>query len=204
MLFTHRAKVFSVVLLLVSVSLLGGFAYFKKQADQARMAVQALQEQKAISTRQRNELKTLVTRKDALREQLTLLTGLRGGATAGEMFQTIDRAIEDDQVWFLSWKYRRAGSVVKPEQQTRETGYFIVLPKGEKNTVDEAWQIETHMTITGQAVDHSALSQFVLRLINQPEILDVRVLNTASRNSDEARLVEFNLAVSVAGEGRNS
>jgi hypothetical protein len=51
------------------------------------------------------------------------------------------------------------------------------------------------MTIKGQAKDHAALSRFVRKLFEQPEIQDVRILNT-SRLSDE-RIVNFDLAVTV-------
>jgi hypothetical protein len=203
-LFLRRVKVFGIFTLLLMFVIVASYVVLKQQKDEAHARVDALQNRKDISTRQRNELQKLITVKEDLQNQLTLLSGLRAGSSAMEMFQAIDQAIIDEQLWFLSWKYRRAGSVVKASEQTKNTGYFIVLPKGEKTAETEAWQIKTHMTIRGEALDHSALSDFVMRLINQPQISDVRVLNTISKRRDDVRLVGFELAVTVAGRAGNS
>ncbi len=159
--------------------------------------VEALQSQQAISTRQRDELARLNETRTRYQRQLELLQGLRSGAAAVSMFETIDRSLSGNDVWFLNWEFRRAGHLVSEKEQTVNTGYFIVLPadKGKKNK--EAWRIETHMSIKGQARDHSALSQFVQRLLLQAEIQDVHVLNTDLRRVDDTPVVEFDLAVIV-------
>jgi Tfp pilus assembly protein PilN len=176
-----------------------GFGYFLHQTSEIESEIEQLQAQKAISTQQRSELKELQTRKEELEKQWQLLTGLRSGSAVGEVFRTIDRALAEEDVWFLSWEFRRAGSVRKAGQKTVNTGYFIVLPAGKEGGEEETWQIETHMTIRGQAMDHAALSNFVTRLVSQPEIHAVRVLNTALRTQGGAKLVDFSLAVVVAG-----
>ena len=204
MLFSRRVKVFGVLAVVIILAIVAGCVVLDQLTTQAQMRVDALQNQKDISTRQRTELQTLIGNKDNLQNQLTLLTGLRGGTTALEMFQTIDQALSGEEVWFTSWQYRRAGTVVKADDKKEHTGYFIVLPKGEKTTETEAWQIETHMNITGEALDHSALSDFVMRLIKQPQISDVRVLNTITKQRDDVRLIGFNLAVTVSGKVNQS
>ena len=52
------------------------------------------------------------------------------------------------------------------------------------------------MEIQARATDHSALAAFVRRLVSQPEIQDVRILNTRVREQ-AAQAVEFELAVVV-------
>jgi len=203
-LFSHRLKVFGVLAVIIILAIVAGFVVLSQLTEQAQMRVDALQNQKDISTRQRTELQTLIANKENLQNQLTLLNGLRGGSTAMEMFQTIDQALSGDEVWFTNWQYRRAGTVIKADDNKENTGYFIVLPKGEKTTETEAWQIKTHMTIAGEALDHSALSDFVMRLIKQPLISDVRVLNTITIKKNDVRLVGFNLAVTVSGKAGQS
>lgn len=176
----------------------GGFGYFLHRTQQVESEVEQLQARKAISTQQRDELKQLKSRKEELDKQWRLLTGLRSGSAVGEIFRTIDRALTGENVWFLSWEFRRAGSVRKAGQKTVNTGYFIVVPVSSEGEDAETWQIETHMTIKGQALDHAALSSFVTRLISQPEIHAVRVLNTTLREKGDAKLVDFSLAVIVA------
>ena len=58
------------------------------------------------------------------------------------------------------------------------------------------------MTIRGQVRDHSALSRFVRRLFEQPEIEDIRIFNTAL--SGDREFVNFNLAVTVNSNGASS
>ena len=55
------------------------------------------------------------------------------------------------------------------------------------------------MEIKGYARDHSALSRFVNRLYDHPEIVDARVLNTSVRPAGDGTIVDFDLAVVVAG-----
>ena len=58
------------------------------------------------------------------------------------------------------------------------------------------------LVIRGQARDHSALSRFVRRLFEQPEIQDIRILNTSL--ADNREFVDFNLAVTVNSNGASS
>ena len=106
----------------------------------------------------------------------------------------IDRALRGGDVWFVSWKFRRAGVIAPPTPRTVNTGYFIVVPAGESAEL-ESWRVKTHMNINGQARDHAALSRFVRGLYAQPEIRDVKVNNTRVRQYDNSRVVDFDMAV---------
>jgi hypothetical protein len=154
-----------------------------------------LQSEQQISELQRDVLINLSEEKTRFTNQLSFLTGLRSGTTAQEMFMTVDRALENKEVWFLDWEFRRAGTAVEKDEKTSSNGYFIIIPATNGEKTAETWKIETHMTIKGQAKDHSALSRFVRKLFNQPEIQNVRILNTSRRA--KARVVNFDLAVIV-------
>ena len=134
--------------------------------------------------------------------QLVLLNSLRSGTGAPEMFTTIDRAMTDTDVWFNTWEYQRVSSPVEQKDQSSKNGNLVILTAGNGTTTDTAWEIETHMTIKGQAKDHSALSKFVRRLSSQPEIHDIRILNTAT--ATHMSVVDFNIAVTVVTSGANS
>ena len=134
-----------------------------------------------------------------MQRKLGLLTGLRGGSEAVNMFVTIDRALQGDDVWFTDWEFQRAGSTVENTPETTTNGYFIVIPAADGQDSNEAWKIETHMTFNGQARDHSALSGFVRRLYRQKEIQDVRILDTSRRGGNN--VVDFRLAVTVDSAG---
>ncbi len=163
----------------------------------AKVDIGVLQAQQKIATQQREELARRQAKKKNYEHQLVLLKGLRSGAAAEKMFITIDRSLRDGEVWFLSWEFKRAGEVVREVTRTVNTGYFIVVPAGEGRKKAETWRIDTHMTIHGEARDHAALSRFVRRLVDQPEIQDARVIRTAARTQSGTRVVSFEMAVIV-------
>ena len=178
--------------LVVTVVAWAGLHFYAARLD-TRIAT--LQSQQAITNQQREALTQLDVHKSDLQRKLELLTGLRGGAEAAQMFVTIDRAIKGDEVWFLDWEFQRAGSAVEHKPETTSNGYFILMPAENGQASSEAWKIETHMTLRGQARDHSALSGFVRRLYRQRAIQDVRILDTSRQAQD--KVVDFRLAVTV-------
>lgn len=163
----------------------------------AKADIRVLQAQQQIATQQREDLARRQAKKKNYEHQLVLLKGLRSGAAAEKMFITVDRALRDGEVWFLNWEFKRAGEVVKEAARTVNTGYFIVVPAGEGHKKAETWRIDTHMSIRGEARDHAALSRFVRRLVDQPEIQDARVIRTAAHTQLETRVVNFEIAVIV-------
>ena len=160
-------------------------------------AIQALEKKKAITSQQQRVLESLQGQHQSIADKLAVLERLRGGAAAQEMFVAVDRALEGESVWFTSWSFLRAGSAVPREPQGINTGYFIVIPQGESADSEPAWQIKTHMEIKGQASDHAALSGFVRRLLDQPQISDIRVLKTRQHKYSQTTVVNFELAVIV-------
>lgn len=190
-----RFRVFAGILGVVMVINLAGWAsgsYFEKKVTKE---VQQLQEIQTATDEQRNQLTSLSGEKRRYEQQLELLTGLRSGGAAVTMFQTLDRALEDQNVWFLDWHFQRAGVVVSTNENTLNTGYFIIVPKGTDTSGDQPWKVQTHMTIKGQARDHDALSRFVRQLFAQQEIDDVRVQRTTQRRWDNTPIIQFDLAV---------
>ncbi len=188
---------------LVGVLMLGASALGVASAN-AKSRVEALQRIQALTAQQRVDLEQLSEEKAELERQFRVLSGLRSGAAAGDMFVTIDRALTSDDVWFLDWQFQRAGVMVGEEVRTVNTGYFIVVPDGADQLAANDLRVQTHMTIRGQSLDHSALSGFVRRLFVQPEIDDVRIHRTSLIRRNQADAVDFELAVvlntEVSGE----
>lgn len=190
-------KVAGVSLMGLTLSITGLFGFLRMEANKLDMEIRKLQLQEAITTQQRDELERLNARFLDLTQQHDLLAGLRGGAAAGKMFATVDRAMADAEVWFTDWNFRRAGTATDTDPEAVHTGYFIVIPTDQPNK-KEAWTIETQMKISGAALDHSALSQFVSNLIDQPEIQNVRVVRTETVIVSSRPLVRFRLDVLVS------
>ena len=191
-----RAAIIAVLSSAVILTAFGGLYQMNKilAAD-----IQTIQDQREISNANRKRLENLTQRRDGLQQQLDLLSGLRSGASAEQMFVMLDRALPGPEVWLTNWKFRRAGTQVDAEQETVSTGYFIVIPAGSDANGEETWRIKTQMNIQGQALDHSAISEFVMNLTRQPEIETVRIVNTRlGRAVNETKLVDFSLDITVS------
>lgn len=193
-----RALLVGGVTTLAIIVLLLALAVLHYLSGRSDIRIAQLQSLQAISVQQREQLTHLDGARVELENRLALLDGLRSGAAAAAMFETVDRALTEGDVWFQGWEFNRAGSVVERRPETASNGYFIIMPATDGANASEAWKIETHMKIRGQAKDHSALSGFVRRLYQQPEIHDVRILNTAVNAG--GHYVDFNLAVTVNGQ----
>jgi len=194
----HCFKLFVTVLsglFLVSASTYGAIGYVTKNM---KSDISRLQHQKDITSQQHDELVSLRALKEEHTQQLKLLEGLRSGIAAERMFVTIDRVLTNDNVWFSTWEFKRAGTVIKQQPKSVNTGYFIVIPQGSARAEPQTWKIQTKMNIKGQSRDHSALSTFIRQLFEQPEIQDVRIIRTAVRRYSSHSVVDFDLEVIVS------
>lgn len=185
--------IFCVLSLLITLGL-------KYTAEEYHKEILVLEEQKAISSQKRSELQGLEKNYNKLDEKRVILEKLRGGALAKDMFVNIDRSLTGKDVWFKKWKFVRAGSKTNEPAKGVSTGYFIVIPEAERSNArqQEAWQIEMHMEIDGQAINHEALSSFVRRVLQQPQIADVKILSTRKLAGRDV-VVDFKLIVMING-----
>lgn len=192
-------------LLLLSTLIVVAFFGLREANAQLETRIEYFQSQREITNANRQQLKLLSQKKQDLQQQLSLLSGLRSGASAEQMFVMIDRALPGPDVWLTNWRFRRAGTQVEAGLETVNTGYFIVIPAGSGERQEETWKIETHMNIQGQALDHSAMSEFVRNLTLQPEIENVRIVSTRlGLSANRTKLVDFSLDIIVSTEARES
>ncbi len=199
LLFRRWAKYAAMGLAGLSVAIIAAFAWLRESNNRIDEQIAILQEQREISTSNRQRLESLTRQKEDLQQQLDLLSGLRSGASAEQMIVMIDRALPGPDVWLTNWKFRRAGTPVDEKQEAVSTGYFIVIPAGtESNKQEETWKIETHMNIEGQALDHQAMSRFVINLTQQPEIDDVRIVGSRQSEVNQTKVVDFSLDIVVS------
>ena len=199
----HRWGLFTLVIIAVSVSISLGLKYM---ASEYQKEIVVLEKKKAISSHQRGILQDLEKDRSLLTKKHRILEKLRGGALAEDMFVNIDRALNGKNIWFKNWKFIRAGSKTSEKPRGVNTGYFIVIPESDRanQKEKEAWQIQTHMEVSGQATDHEALSSFVHRVLQQPQIGDVRILNTRQQVIMDKTVVDFKLVIMVNSGYANS
>lgn len=165
--------------------------------------ISTLQRDKSFNLQKQHHYNELLATERRLRKNLEILDGLRGGPPVRQILKAIDRVL-NGKVWFLQWTFKRAGEITEAQPQTLDTGYFIIIPKeNSQNGRQQAWKLDTHMTIKGQALDHSSFSNFVQKLLNQPEIDDVKVLNTQQRSYLDSHIIDFNIIVIVNNQQRD-
>lgn len=171
-----------------------------KQYQQRLMELQA---QQAVSQNQQQSLEALTSQNAELQRQWNLLNGLRGGLSVTDILRDIDKALAEEQVWFVDWQFSRAGEMVGASTVDNDTGYFIVVQKN--NSVDaglEKWQIKSHIKIKGEAIDHVAFSDFVQRLLRRPSVADVRVVKTRIQGVQNlTQTIGFEVAVLINNRG---
>jgi len=191
------------VIIAASVMLAAGLKYMSIEYQKE---IVVLEKKKAISSHQRGILQDLEKDRNLLMKKRQVLEKLRGGALAEDMFVNIDRALDGRNIWFKNWKFTRAGSMTSEKPKGVNTGYFIVIPESDRvnQKEQEAWRIQTHMEVSGQATDHEALSSFVRRVLQQPQIGDVRILNTQQQASADKTVIDFKLVIMVNSGYTNS
>ena len=160
--------------------------------------VVTLQQRQQAFAQDRETLRELVERRDRFRHQWDLLKNLRNSAAASKSFVIVDRAMSSGDLWFLNWEFQRSADVVELQPESPLAGHYIILSDKAGQGSGQAWEIKTKMTIKGQALDHSALSRFVRQLYEQPEVQDVRILNTSLVKTDS--VVNFDMIVTVNSE----
>lgn len=204
LLFMRWLKWSGLALMIFTLASMAGFAWLYQQNQQVEAKIQQLQQQRAITTSSRNQLEQYSQQKKQLQQQLDLLMGLRSGASAEQMFIAIDEALPSPEVWLTSWRFRRAGTPVDEREKSYTQGYFIVIPQGSKTQKEETWKIETNMNLQGQAIDHAAMSRFVLNLTRSPGIEAVRIIRSQQSTVNQVKLVDFTLDIIVSASRGSS
>lgn len=173
----------------------GTLAYANNDLTQQ---IRQLQTHHAMTTQQREQLEKLDSHIGDMRRQLHLLTTLRGGAPAEQVFHVINAALPQGSVWLQEWDFARAGTAEEIVASVN-AGYFIIVDDNATEPAPE-WKVQTHVTLHGQARDHAALSSFARQLYQQPAVSDVRVQQATLRRFTTANIVEFELTA-VLGHG---
>jgi len=197
---------FLLALAAVSLLLLAPAGWLAWQNNRIENRINDLQQRNRIGVEQRQLLASLRQQQQDLEQQLQLLQGLRSGAAASNMFLLMDRSLPERGLWLTQWQFRRAGTRIEAEKPPLGQGYFIVIPKDgrSRDPKPQTWRIDSEMTLGGQAVDYDALSRFVLRLTEQPEVSRVRMLDSQRVDSGRERLVHFRIGVTLKDDGREA
>jgi hypothetical protein len=159
-----------------------------------KAAIKELEASENLILGQSKQFEDLTAKKSHLKTRLEALDVLRGGPPAEQMFVVISRAI-NPSTWITHWKFVRAGEVQEEKPTYRRTGYYVAKPKGENGKKN--WREQTYMEIKGQTLNHSALADFVKKLLEQPIIDGIHELKTWTRAYKSGQIIEYHLAVTI-------
>ncbi|WP_372783957.1 hypothetical protein [Litorivivens sp.] len=190
-----RAFSLAAVIVILIVALVS--AVLKILMQSAQTDAEKLSGQQLLIDQKSAQLQTLDEQIKSMSEQLSVLSGFRGGQTAPRLLVAIDRALDNSEVWFARLSFGRAGSMVDKKEAATSNGYFIVLPKQNESDTEKAWQIETHLEVLGYARNYAKLSAFVGELLKQAEVRSVKIIRSGRRVVGGNDLVEFELAILV-------
>lgn len=193
-----RYALASVVLVCLVAS--GASASLSNRASAIKAETDQMNQERALLTLLDKQMLALDQEQQLLDEEWMLLNTLRSGFAAEDLFHLIDDALPGDDIWFIDWSFKRAGVVAQEGVAGTNTGYFIVVNSDATGKPEPAWQIETHMSIVGQAVDHAALSKFVRGLYQQQQIESVKLNQTRVREYADRSVVDFELAIVLLSE----
>jgi len=185
-------------ILVTLVAVLAGLKFvLQQQVDTLQMQIQTLENGKKFKLEQQQKFNALLAQERMLNKRLEIFNNLRGGPSAKQLLLAIDRVMDGD-VWFSEWKLLRTGELNVVKTMPSTSGLVIVIPESESSVgLAQTWQLNTRMEITGQALDHSKLAAFVGRLMQQPEVQDVKVLNTNLKIYLSSQVVDFNMVVII-------
>jgi Tfp pilus assembly protein PilN len=184
------------VLLLAIVAALRGTLFYWDNALQPEIA--RLKTKEALSVQQLAQLDQLRAAKQKAEKQWLILQGLRGKPIIDQLFGAVDKALPGS-LWFDGVKYMREGQFVDVKPETKNVGYFIVVPKDEKNPAagEQAWRVARHVEIHGQAADHRTLTGFIGNLGAQPGISNVKLMNTMPHDYGNEQTTEFTVVATI-------
>ncbi|MFK8030344.1 MAG: PilN domain-containing protein [Gammaproteobacteria bacterium] len=188
-----------IAVIICTFVVLGSYLLAKKARD-IKAESDQIRQKFALGTLYSDQISTLDDRLKELNEEWLLLSGLRAGAAAEDLFIIIDQALPGEDVWFNDWTFRRAGVILPDTDQVVGSSYFIVVANDSDREAEDKWRVETHMDISGQAKDHAALSKFVRGLYDQREIQDVKLSQTRVTQYADRSVVDFKLAVVLYSE----
>jgi Tfp pilus assembly protein PilN len=148
----------------------------------------------ALAATLRTQLGGAQQRKDALTADVDALALLRGAGETAALAKMLDATL-NDRVWIEQLRFSRS------EQALRDP-LPSPLPPGAVRAIQppgavpvqgaaQAWQLGSHIELSGQALDHRAMTDFLGALAGHPLLDGVRFLNSSEATTETGGAVSF-------------
>jgi len=183
-------KIFALSYAALVCTIFGGAALLDHLETQQNEYIGTLQQSKQVVINQQKELSGLREEKRKLEKWHSIFSSLHKGPTAQHLLIALDRVLNNN-IWFRQLSFIREEEIAEVNSEAVNTGYLMIVPMDSGKGQKQAWRMKTHMTLRGEALDHSTLASLVGDLIDQQEIDDARILRTALHQYSNQTVVTF-------------
>ena len=174
-----------------------GLGYLVKDE---RVALARFKQQQAQGRAQQARLAELTARRDGIQKQLQALDALRGDASIGRLAEAVDASL-NDQIWFQELVFSRAAD----ERKSDAASARPPVPAAKDSRPDDksgenVGRAQERAEVRGLAADHAVLAEFIKQLGAQPEVRQVKLLDTSARAYPNVQVIGFQLAALLGAD----
>jgi len=162
----------------------------KEQLAQLQAKKRLWQENKARTQKYASE--ALATEK-----QLLALDELRGREHLRLFLEALDSAYVD-KVWFDEIKYYRRENLPAASAPATGTARTVPTAVAQKSAVlPVAQRVEQRVGMTGHAMNHVTLAEFMRKLESEPAVAELALIDTSPRSYPNGIVIDFKLGLLV-------
>ncbi len=162
-----------------------------------------LQHARQISDQGEAAAREYLQRKQAAERQLQALDELRGRDRIQIFVRAIDAAYVEG-VWVDALRFYRRENLAAghPRPPAAQPGRGRPAVQNAPPRGATPPEIEQYAEISGHAVNHSALGEFLRRLGRQPDIAEVRLIDSGMRPHAEVAAIDAKISLLIADKAR--
>jgi Tfp pilus assembly protein PilN len=146
----------------------------------------------ALAGALRTQLGSAQQRRDTLAADVEALALLRGAGETAALARMLDTTL-NERVWIEQLRFTRTEEALRdPLPPTLPPGAVRSTPApGAAQGAAPAWQLGSHVELSGQALDHRAMTDFLGALVQHPLLNGVRFLNSSEAPAEQGGAVSF-------------
>jgi cell division protein FtsB len=150
-----------------------------------------LEQQEQVSQQTKSKTEEYRQQKQVTEQQLAALHELRGSDRVTIFLHAIDHAYSEG-VWFDNLRFMRLNSTGTLANLPGAANAGIIVVPNDAET-PQSLEINHSAEIIGHAMNHSVLAEFMRKLGAEPNVADLRLIDTGTRSYTTMQVIDFNL-----------
>ena len=156
-----------------------------------KMQVVRLEQQEQLSQQTKSQTEVYRQQKQVTEQQLAALHELRDSDRVATFLYAIDNAFSDG-VWFDHLRFMRLSSTGTLDKVPGAANAGIIVVPIDAAT-PQSLEVNHSAEIIGHAMNHSVLAEFMRKLGAEPNVADLRLINTGTRSYTTMQVIDFNI-----------